>query len=45
MDGVVQELQRVRSGIMGETDNMVTMHDMLDAQWSYDTYKDGGLAQ
>lgn len=30
----------MRSGIMGETDNMVTMHDVLDAQWSYDNYKD-----
>ena len=36
----MQELRRVRSGIMGETDNMVTMHDVLDAQWSYDNYKD-----
>ena len=36
----MQELRRVRSGIMGEADNMVTMHDVLDAQWSYDNYKD-----
>lgn len=28
----LQELRRVRSGIMGEKDNMVTMHDLLDAQ-------------
>lgn len=27
-----QELRRVRSGIMGEKDNMITMHDVLDAQ-------------
>ena len=36
----LQELRRVRSGIMGERDNMVTMHDVLDAQWSYDNHKD-----
>ena len=30
----------MRSGIMGEKDNMVTMHDVLDAQWSYDNHKD-----
>ena len=36
----VQELRRVRSGIMGETDNMVTMHDVLDAQWVHDNSND-----
>lgn len=36
----MQELRRVRSGIMGEKDNMVTMHDVMDAQWMYDNYKD-----
>jgi len=35
-----QELRRVRSGIMGERNNMVTMHDVLDAHWVYDNYKD-----
>ena len=30
----------MRSGIMGEKDNMVTMHDLLDAQWMYDNHKD-----
>ncbi len=30
----------MRSGIMGEQDNMVTMHDVLDAQWTFDNYKD-----
>ncbi len=35
-----QELRRVRSGIMGERDNMVTMHDVLDAQWLHDSFKD-----
>eukprot|EP00245_Coleochaete_scutata_P002935 TRINITY_DN14195_c0_g1_i1.p1 TRINITY_DN14195_c0_g1~~TRINITY_DN14195_c0_g1_i1.p1 ORF type:complete len:531 (+),score=150.95 TRINITY_DN14195_c0_g1_i1:91-1683(+) len=38
--GHMQELRRVRSGIMGENDNLVTMHDVLDAQWHYDTNKD-----
>ncbi|KAF5737658.1 H/ACA ribonucleoprotein complex subunit 4 [Tripterygium wilfordii] len=38
--GHMQELRRVRSGISGEKDNMVTMHDVLDAQWMYDNYRD-----
>jgi len=38
--GHMQELRRVRSGIMGERDDMVTMHDVMDAQFQYDTYKD-----
>eukprot|EP00475_Leptophrys_vorax_P042326 TRINITY_DN7985_c0_g2_i1.p1 TRINITY_DN7985_c0_g2~~TRINITY_DN7985_c0_g2_i1.p1 ORF type:complete len:505 (-),score=161.45 TRINITY_DN7985_c0_g2_i1:1340-2854(-) len=36
----MQELRRVRSGAMGEQENMVTMHDVLDAQWLYDNHKD-----
>ncbi|CAN1256343.1 H/ACA ribonucleoprotein complex subunit 4 [Linum perenne] len=36
----MQELRRVRSGILGEKDNMVTMHDVMDAQWAYDNYRD-----
>ncbi|XP_047308690.1 H/ACA ribonucleoprotein complex subunit 4-like [Impatiens glandulifera] len=36
----MQELRRVRSGISGEKDNMVTMHDVMDAQWMYDNYRD-----
>ncbi|KAM7450947.1 H/ACA ribonucleoprotein complex subunit dkc1 [Porites harrisoni] len=36
----MQELRRVRSGIQSENDNMSTMHDILDAQWMYDNYKD-----
>jgi len=36
----MQELRRVRSGIVGEQDNLVTMHDVLDAQWLYDNHKD-----
>ena len=38
--GHMQELRRVRSGALGETDNLVTMHDVLDAQYVYDTTKD-----
>lgn len=38
--GHMQELRRVRSGAMSEMDNMVTMHDVLDAQWLYDNTKD-----
>lgn len=34
MHHVLQELRRVRSGIMGERDSMATMHDVLDAQVS-----------
>lgn len=38
--GHMQELRRVRSGILGEKDNLVTMHDVMDAQWVYDNHKD-----
>jgi H/ACA ribonucleoprotein complex subunit 4 len=38
--GHMQELRRVRSGAMQEADNLVTMHDVLDAQHVYDTTKD-----
>ncbi|KAG7374161.1 tRNA pseudouridine synthase B [Nitzschia inconspicua] len=38
--GHMQELRRVRSGALGEQDNLVTMHDVLDAQFVYDTTKD-----
>lgn len=34
------ELRRVRSGIQGEKEGMVTMHDVLDAQWAYENHKD-----
>ena len=36
----MQELRRVRSGALTEQDNLVTMHDVLDAQWLYDNTKD-----
>jgi H/ACA ribonucleoprotein complex subunit 4 len=38
--GHMQELRRVRSGALCERDNLVTMHDVLDAQHVYDTTKD-----
>ncbi|KAK9375078.1 pseudouridine synthase [Lipomyces chichibuensis] len=38
--GHMQELRRVRSGAMGEEDNLVTLHDVLDAQWVYDNNRD-----
>ncbi|KAG9089384.1 centromere/microtubule-binding protein cbf5 [Ceratobasidium sp. UAMH 11750] len=38
--GHMQELRRVRSGAMGENDDIVTMHDVLDAQWMYDNTRD-----
>lgn len=31
----MQELRRVRSGAMDETKDLVTLHDVLDAQWQY----------
>lgn len=36
----MQELRRVRSGIQNEGEHLVTMHDVLDAQWVYDNTKD-----
>jgi len=36
----MQELRRVRSGAMGEQGNMVTLHDVLDAQWLHDNNLD-----
>lgn len=41
--GHMQELRRVRSGALSENDDIVTMHDVLDAQWMYDTTRDGKL--
>jgi H/ACA ribonucleoprotein complex subunit 4 len=38
--GHMQELRRVRSGAMAEADAMVTLHDVLDAQWTLDNGKD-----
>lgn len=36
----MQELRRVRSGAMDEQKNLVTLHDVLDAQWLYDNQRD-----
>ncbi|KAH8598300.1 pseudouridylate synthase family protein [Bisporella sp. PMI_857] len=36
----MQELRRVRSGAMDEQKNMVTLHDVLDAQWMQDNTRD-----
>ena len=36
----MQELRRVRSGILTEKDHLVTMHDVLDAQYELDARKD-----
>lgn len=41
--GHMQELRRVRSGALTENDGIVTMHDVLDAQWLYDNTRDGAL--
>ncbi|CAI9741900.1 ACA ribonucleoprotein complex subunit DKC1-like [Octopus vulgaris] len=38
--GQMQELRRVRSGIQSEKDGLVTLHDVMDAQWVYDHHKD-----
>ena len=38
--GQMQELRRVRSGIQSENEGLMTMHDILDAQWLYDNHKD-----
>lgn len=41
--GQMLELRRVRSGIQHEKDGLVTMHDVLDAQYLYDNHKDESL--
>ncbi|CAG5037102.1 unnamed protein product [Parnassius apollo] len=38
--GQMIELRRVRSGIQGEKEGLVTMHDILDAQWAFENHKD-----
>lgn len=38
--GHMQELRRVRSGALSENDDIVTMHDVLDAQWLYETSRE-----
>jgi len=36
----MQELRRCRSGILTEHDHLVTMHDVIDAKYDYDSRKD-----
>lgn len=36
----MQELRRVRSGHLGEKDNLTSMHDVMDAQWLMDNQAD-----
>jgi len=38
--GHMQELRRTRSGHTSENDFLVTMHDVMDAQWVYENEKD-----
>ena len=38
--GHMQELRRTRSGAMNENTDMVTLHDVLDAQWIQDNTRD-----
>ena len=38
--GQMDELRRVRSGMMDESKHLVTMHDLLDAQYLYENKKD-----
>ncbi|KOS19343.1 Centromere/microtubule-binding protein cbf5 [Escovopsis weberi] len=38
--GHMQELRRVRSGAMDESKQLVTLHDVLDAQWTMDNTRD-----
>eukprot|EP00917_Polyrhabdina_sp_WS-2016_P020429 GHVP01043717.1.p1 GENE.GHVP01043717.1~~GHVP01043717.1.p1 ORF type:complete len:382 (+),score=51.24 GHVP01043717.1:112-1146(+) len=35
----MDELRRVKSGIVSERDHMYTLHDLLDAKWLYDSTK------
>lgn len=36
----MQELRRVRSGNLQEDGNLVTLHDVLDAMYVYDAFRD-----
>ncbi|KAM7542776.1 hypothetical protein Aperf_G00000006185 [Anoplocephala perfoliata] len=38
--GYMEELRRVKSGVFTERENMVTMHDILDANWLYERRRD-----
>lgn len=41
--GQMLELRRVRSGIQSEKEGMVTLHDVLDAQYLYENHKDESM--
>jgi H/ACA ribonucleoprotein complex subunit 4 len=41
--GHMQELRRTRSGAVSEGDELVTMHDVMDAQWTYDNTRDEAM--
>src|SRR5262249_37797719 len=43
--GHMAELRRVRSGCLGEQDNLVTMHDIMDAMWLYEHQVNTQLCQ
>ncbi|EAN86375.1 putative centromere/microtubule binding protein cbf5 [Trypanosoma cruzi] len=38
--GHMEELRRIRTGVISEDDHVSTMHDVLDAQWLYENEKD-----
>ena len=38
--GHMEELRRTRTGILTENDYLATMHDVKDAQWRYEHFKD-----
>ncbi|KEG11973.1 putative centromere/microtubule binding protein cbf5 [Trypanosoma grayi] len=38
--GHMEELRRIRTGVISEDDHISTMHDVLDAQWLYENEKD-----
>lgn len=38
--GQMQELRRNRSGVMHEKDGLMTMQDVMDAQWLYEHHAD-----
>lgn len=40
--GHMEELRRIRTGVISEDDHLVTMHDILDAMWLHKNEKDEG---
>lgn len=45
INGQIQELWRVCSGVLSEKDHMVTMCDVLDTQWLYDNQQEQNYFQ